>query len=274
MRVRSRTWFGFVVAASLLLILASRLTYLGPLESGAVSIAAPIESALRTATRPVADFVNNLTDVNRLSDENQSLRETNELLTSQVTSLREQERDAQQYRQLIEQRGIQPGETLVAANVFARDPSNVRDAIAIDLGSGDGLQEGMIVLTQQGSLIGSIDRVLSDAAWVTLITDPTSAVSARIQESRTEGVVVGSADGTLTMEFVQETADVKAGDLVLTSGIGGRHPPGELIGQVVEVDGSGSELFKAVHIESLAGLNQLEKVLVLTSFMPQKETAP
>lgn len=273
MRVRTRTWFGFMVAASLLLILASRFAALEPVESAAASVAAPVEAALRQATRPIADFVNNLTDVSRLSSDNRELREENERLLVELAQLRELERERRQYEQLIRQRGVAPADTLVAANVLARDPSNARDAIAIDQGSSDGLRAGMIVLTQQGSLVGSIDRVLDHSAWVTLITDPTSAVPARVQESRTEGVVAGSTDGTLTMEFVQATADVKVGDLILTSGIGGAHPPGELIGQVVAVDRSGSELFKSVRVAPLADLEELEKVLVLTSFVPQ-EVAP
>lgn len=274
MRVRTRTWFGFVVLASLLLVAASQFTFLDPLESAVVDVASPVESGLRDATRPVADFVNNLTDVNRLSDENQALREENERLLREIAGLREAERELQQVRQHIDLRGVQPEDTFVAANVFARDPSNFKDVIAIDVGRDDGIQEGMVVLTPQGSLLGSVTRVLDGAAWVTLIIDPTSAVSARIQESRTQGVVAGSVDGTLTMEFVQETADVKAGDLVLTSGIGGRHPAGELIGQVVEVAATGPELFKEVRVESLADFSQLEGVLVLTSFVPQEAIEP
>lgn len=274
MRVRTRTWFGFVVVASLLLVAAGQFAFLKPLESAVVDVASPIESGLRSVTRPAADFVNNLTDVNRLSEDNQALREENERLVAEIARLREAEREVQQLSQLLNLREARPDDIFVAASVFARDPSNVKDTIAIDAGQSDGLQEGMVVLTRQGSLVGTIDRVLDNAAWVTLITDPTSAVSARIQESRAEGVVAGAADGSLTMEFVQETADVKAGDLVLTSGIGGRHPAGELIGQVVEVEGTGPELFQEVRLQSLADLSQLEKVLVLASFLPQEQVEP
>ena len=274
MHVRTRTWFGFVVVASLLFIAGSQVAFFDPLENAVLTAAAPVESALRDATRPVADFVNNLTDINRLSDENQTLLEENERLREELARLREVERDFQQLSQLVDIRRPGAEDTFVAANVFAHDPSNLTDVIAIDRGSADGLQEGMVVLTQQGSLVGSITRVLEDAAWVTLITDQTSAVSALIQESRVQGVVAGAPDGTLTMEFVQETADVKAGDLVLTSGIGGRHPPGELIGQVVEVEEAAPELFQEVRVQLLADLSRLEEVLVLVSFVPQEMAAP
>jgi rod shape-determining protein MreC len=274
MHVRTRTWLSFVVVASLLFMAGSRFAIFDPLENAVLLVAAPVESALRDATRPVADFVNNLTDINRLSGENQSLREESERLTAEVARLQEVERELQQMRRLLDLRESRPEDSFVAANVFAHEPSNQKDAIAIDRGRADGLQEGMVVLTRQGSLVGSVSRVLENAAWVTLITDLTSAVSALIQESRAQGVVVGAADGTLTMEFVEETADVKEGDLVLTSGIGGRHPPGELIGQVVEVERAAQELFQTVRVQPLADLSRLEAVLVLDSFLPQEAGEP
>lgn len=274
MHVRTRTWFGVIVAASLLFIAGSRFAFFDPLENAVLSVVGPVESALRDASRPLADFVNNLTDINRLSDENQALREENERLKGEVSGLREAETELQQLRQLLDVRGDRPEESFIEASVFASEPSNLKDAIAIDRGRADGVEEGMVVLTRQGSLIGSVTRALEDVAWVTLITDPSSAVSAVIQESRAQGVVAGSVDGTLTMEFVAETADVKEGDLVFTSGVGGRHPPGELIGQVVGVERTAQELFQSVEVQSLADLSRLERVLVLASFLPKEAGEP
>ncbi len=274
MHVRTRTWLSFVVAASLLLMVGSRFAFFEPLENAALQVADPVETALRDATRPVADFVNNFTDVNRLSDENHALRTENERLAAANARLQEVEGANRQLRALLDIRPVLTEQDLVPANVFAREPSNLEELIAIDRGRADGLREGMVVLTRQGSLVGSISRVLDNAAWVTLITDPTSAVSAFIQESRAQGVVVGAPDGTLTMEFVQETAEVKEGDLVLTSGLGGRHPAGELIGQVVEVEGASQELFQTVRVQPLADLSRLEAVLVLASFLPQETLEP
>lgn len=274
MHVRTRTWFIFVVAASLLLLAGSRFSVFEPLESAVNAVAAPVESALGAVTRPVADFVNNLTDINRLSDENRELQEENESLVAEISRLREVDRELQQLQELVNVRENRPGERFLAANVFAREPNNQQDLVAIDRGSADGLQEEMMVLTRQGSLVGSISRVLEHTAWVTLITDQTSAVGALIQESRVQGVVVGATDGTLTMEFVEETADVKEGDLVTTSGVGGRHPPGELIGQVVEAERAAQQLFQQVRVQPLADLSRLESVLVLTSFLPLEAGAP
>jgi len=273
-RVRTRTWFVVVVCASLLFMLGSRFTMFDPLENAVLIIADPIESGLRDGTRPIADFFNNLTDVNRLSDENQSLREENERLRVQVAQLQGAESELSQLEQLNSIRESKPNDSFLAANVFATDTNNERRVVAIDRGTQDGVQEGMVVITRQGSLVGSVTRALDDVAWVTLITDPTAGVSAIIQSSRVQGVVAGSPDGTLTMEFVQDTADVKEGDLVMTSGVGGRHPPGEVIGRVAKVSSAPQELFQSVHVEPLADLDHLESVLVLDSFLPKAPGQP
>lgn len=274
MQARTRTWFGFIVLASLLFLAASRVALFGPLEDGALTVAAPIESGLRNAARPVADFINNITDINLLSNENQALRDENERLIAENARLSEAEQELQQLQGFMNLRGVAEGETFIRADVFAVEPSNSQQLIAIDRGSAHGIRQEMLVLTQQGSVVGTISRVLEHAAWVTLVTDQTSAIGALIQESRAQGVVVGSPDGTLTMDLVRETADIKAGDLVLTSGLGGQHPPNEVIGEVVDIQRTPQQLFQEVRVEPLADLSRLETVLVLSSFVPLDTGSP
>jgi rod shape-determining protein MreC len=272
--VRTRTWLSFVVVAGLLFMAGSRFGIFDPLENAVLVTVAPVESTLQDATRPVADFVNNLTDINSLTAENRALREDNARLLEQISQLQGAKVENQELRRLLDVRDARPEDVFVAASVSARDQTNTRDMVLIDRGSSDGIREGMIVLTQQGSLIGSVNKVLDDNAWVTLVTDPNSAASAVVQESGAPGVVAGEGDGTLTMEFVQETADISEGDFVLTSGLGGNHPAGELIGRVVDVERTAQELFQSVRVQPLADLSKLDNVLVLETFTPEELPPP
>jgi len=274
MRVHVRTWFSFVVLLSLLFIAASRFGVFDPIDNAALTITAPVESALRNATRPLADLLNNVTDTNRLRDQNQTLREENERLKAQVAGLTGAQGELDQLRQLLNVRGSRPGDSFVRAQVFAREPGNLKDIVAIDRGRSDGVKEGMIVLTQQGSLVGAVTRALDGVAWVTLLSDPSSAVSAIVQGSGAQGVVSGSLGGAMTMDFVSAAADVKEGDLVVTSGLGGRYPPGEIIGQVTNVERTAQELFQSVRVQPLADLSRLDDVLVLASFLPKEAGSP
>jgi rod shape-determining protein MreC len=274
MRVRTRTWLGFVIALGVLFMGASYFSIFDPLENVVLGVTAPVEQALQSATRPIADTVNNLTDSGRLSEENQELLSDNERLYAELAQAREAEAELERLKQFVGVQGETAPGALVAADIFARDPANARDIVAINRGSDDGLAEGMIVLTEQGSLVGSVTEVLGDHAWVTLITDPSSAVSAMVQESRVQGVVSGAADGSLRMEFVEETADIQEGNLLLTSGIGGGYPQGEPIGRIVKVERAGQELFQEVEVQPLADLSRLESLLVLTSFVPVEVSPP
>lgn len=274
MTARTLAWTSFIAVAAFALMAAARLTLLDPVENATLNVTAPFQEALSSVTSPVADAVNNITDAGSLSDENRALREENERLTNELARAREQEIQQQTASDLNLVRQQAPADVFLDADVVARDSSNARAIIAIGVGSGDGIAEGMIVVSEGRSLVGVVSKVFSDYAWVTLITDPKSAVSAIVQESRADGVVSGNYDGSLLMEFVGQGAAVKKGDFVVTSGIGGRYPTGIVIGRVAGVENAEQDLFQKVMVDHLASLGKLEKVLVLTSFTPRTLERP
>ena len=203
MTARTLAWTSFIAIAAFVLMAASRLTLLDPVESTTLNVTSPMQSALSSVTRPVADWVNNITDAGALSEENRTLREENERLTNELARAREQAIQEQNAEDLNVIRQQFPEDTFLPAGVVARDSSNARNIIAIDTGSSDGVKDGMIVVSEGRSLVGTITKTFDDYAWVTLITDPKSAVSAIVQESRADGVVSGNYDGSLVMEFVE-----------------------------------------------------------------------
>jgi rod shape-determining protein MreC len=271
---RTGVWTLAVTALAVFLLALSRADVLGPLGNIVLTVFSPLQNALTRVSEPAADFISDIRRTDELSEENQALRAENERLNAEVARLRENETRLQQLSQLLQVKETHPEEQFLAANVFAREPSNVKEMVAIDRGKRDGVREGMAVVTEGGSLVGSITHVFDDYAWVTLITDPNSAVSAMIQESRAQGVVSGSYSRRLTMEFLRQAAVVHEGDMVLTSGIGGSFPPGLVIGRVSAVESSRQEIFKDVTVEPLASLSRLETVLVLTSFTPLQLQRP
>ncbi len=274
MTARTLAWTSFIAIAAFALMAAARLTLLDPVENVTLNVTSPVQTTLSTVTRPVADWVNNITDAGALSDENRALREENERLTNELARAREQEIQQQTTDDLNLVRQQFPADVFLDADVVARDSSNARNVIAIGAGSGDGVREGMIVVSEGRSLVGVVTKTSSDHAWVTLITDPKSAVSAIVQESRADGVVSGNYDGSLVMEFVGQGAALKEGDFVVTSGIGGRYPAGVVIGRVSSVQTAEQDLFQKVEVDHLASLSKLEKVLVLTSFVPRTLESP
>ena len=274
MTARTLAWTGFIAIAAFMLMAASGLAMLDPVENLTLNATSPLQTTLHGATRPLADWVNNITDAGSLSSENARLRGENERLTNDLARTREDSVQQQAQRDLNAVRLQFPSDTFLAADVVSRDATNVRSIIAIGRGRSDGVREGMIVVSEGRSLAGRVTKVFDDYAWVTLITDPKSAISAIVQESRAEGVVAGNYDGSLNMEFVGQGAAVKQGDFVITSGVGGGYPPGVVIGRVANVHKTDQDLFQRVQVDHLASLSNLEHVLVLTSFVPKTLETP
>ena len=89
MTARTLAWTSFIAIAAFVLMAASRLAVLDPVENVTLNVTSPVQTALRGVTRPIADWVNNITDAGALSDENTTLREENERLTNELARARE-----------------------------------------------------------------------------------------------------------------------------------------------------------------------------------------
>jgi len=173
-------WLATVVAISVFAIFLSEQRMLDPVQNLSLTVSAPASGGLRDAARPVDDLFRGITDRGDIVEENRDLRQQNEALEQALA----QQQDAQQrVRELEEALGVkqgQPEDQLLAANVIAEDTSGLKRMIAIDRGLGDGLDEGMVVLSRGGSLVGTVSRAYEDFVWVRLITDPDSTVNAQV----------------------------------------------------------------------------------------------
>jgi len=198
----------------------------------------------------------------------QDVRSDNERLRQDVARLQialQQERaQAQQSRtleQLLELRA-QAQLATVAASVIAGSASPDFRTLTIDKGSGDGLRPDMAVIAPAG-IVGRIITPSARAAKVQLLIDRNAAAGALVERSRAQGVVEGNG-GDLRLNYVSGTADVKVGDVVVTSGIDGIYPKGFVVGQIESVE-RGSGTFGAIAIRPAVDFSSLEAVLVVVT---------
>lgn len=271
---RTFTWVGFLFVFGVFLSLAGRFAVLDPVEDAVLTATEPVQRALRDAVRPLADVLTDYGDRQQLADENTRLRAEVERLSADVARLRESEARAKTLEELLGVRDAFPDATFLTADVVSRSPAELRDVVAIDRGSSDGVREGMVVLSAGRTLVGVVTQVTSGHAWVRLVTDPDSAVSAVVQESRAAGVVVGTHEGAMEMQYVRQGMAVHEGDTVVTSSEGGKVPGGLVVGRVAAVASQEQDLFQRITVQPLATLSRLETVLVMTSFLPQIPVAP
>ncbi|MCX7887774.1 MAG: rod shape-determining protein MreC, partial [Verrucomicrobiae bacterium] len=155
----------------------------------------------------------------------------------------------------------------VTARVIGRDASNWWNSIQIDRGSDDGIRPNLPVLSATG-LIGKTVRVTAGESRVLLLTDTTCKVAALIETTREPGIVSGttttlSREPRLLMSFLDRKANVKPGDAVYTSGLGGIFPRGILIGTVLEADLDPLGICQQVELKPAADFRRLEEVMVI-----------
>ncbi len=150
----------------------------------------------------------------------------------------------------------------IPARVIGRDPDDWSSVVFIDKGLSDGVKTDMIVLSSLG-LAGRIREAGSGASKVMLINDADSRVGALIQRTREQGLLVGTVDGKCKLIYLSMDADVREGDVVMTSAMGGLYPKGLLIGRVFSVDKERGKLYKSAIVRPDSALSALEEVLCI-----------
>ncbi|PJF30408.1 MAG: rod shape-determining protein MreC [Candidatus Thermofonsia Clade 1 bacterium] len=259
--------FGVFSFVTLGIFLASLIGLLSPVESLVSVPLSLLQQAVSGITRQISETLNTLADLQDLRRRNTELERALINFQAELVELRELRADYQRLAALQNFRGANPDKQFLAATVIGRDTTGLLRSIIIDRGSRDGVRVGMPVVTELG-LVGRIYRVGATSSQVQLITDTNSFVNARLQLTRAEGAVQGTAAGGLRMLYIPLADDVRDGDSVVTSGIGGKFPRGITIGQVTSSRLDESKLFKEAQVRSLIDFNRLEIVLIITNFEP------
>jgi rod shape-determining protein MreC len=253
-----------LAVAALMLDHSDRLQ---PMKDLVAQVTSPVQEVLTSAMDRVSEFRQLYVDMRTCTAENEELQQMVDQLIIENVRLREAEIENVTLREQLNFKQASPSFELLSAQVIGRDPTNLAGYLIIDRGTEEGVAVGMPVLTDRG-LVGRVTETAPHSAKVLLITDPSSAVNALIQESRATGVVQGRVGQGLTMRYIQQTEEIKPGDLVLTSGLGGNFPTRLIIGQVTGVTKKDVELFQEAEVRPSVDFGRLEMVMVLTSFEP------
>ncbi len=150
----------------------------------------------------------------------------------------------------------------VASEVVARDPSVNLSSILLDKGEKDGVEVGRAVVTVHG-LAGVIHTTDAHRSVVQLTLDRQFAASVRVERSRVDGVIRWQGGDRLLLDDVPKNLDVKKGDRIITSGLGGMIPEGVPVGVVEEVSVGLSDIFLTVAVRPYVQFSRLEEVFVL-----------
>jgi rod shape-determining protein MreC len=152
--------------------------------------------------------------------------------------------------------------TSAVANVIGRDPSSWNASLIIDKGSADGVEVGQPVVSPLG-VVGRVFEAGHNTAKVILLSDPTFAVAAVVERSRENGLLTGTLQGVLRLQYLTQNADVKVGDTLVTSKLSTAFPAGLLIGRITDVQASVNTHTVECLVDPAVDLSELEEVIVI-----------
>jgi rod shape-determining protein MreC len=232
-----------------------------PVERSVMALTAPLAGGVATLSRLVDGVWSDYIDLLNVRGENIALRKSVKRLNERIVASNEAVVANARLQALLDLKSAQDTPSL-AVSVIGEDSSAWFKTLVVDRGSVDGLAEGMPVLAAGGA-VGRLVKVAPHSSRVLLLTDHASAIAALVQRSRARGVVRGMGGGRCSMEFTVKDEDVKVGDSVVSSGVGGVFPKGVAIGEVTMVKKGEYGVFQTIEIRPTVTIGKLEEMLVL-----------
>ena len=272
---RRRAVLALLVVLSLILLTA----YFGEapggrlhsVQRGFLTVISPIQDGANKALKPVRDLVGWIGDTVHAKGERDQLRKQVEKLRREVIAERAEKQAYAELRTLygLDHRLSISDYRPVTATVIAKSPNLWYSIVTIDRGEADGIHVNDPVISAEG-LVGKVTLAAADGAYVSLITDSSVGISARIGTSGAAGILqpkVGDPSDLL-LQYLPSNTPAPKGALVVTSGtLSSRddslYPPDIPIGEVTSVNSESA--FRSVNVHPLANLHNLDVVQVLTA---------
>lgn len=226
------------------------------------SLSSPVQKIFWQAGKGTSDFFETISEMKRLKAENEELKLQNQALLAENASLAELKAENETLRTAMNL-GLEKEFKLTFAQVIGKDVA--QDSLIIDKGSKDGISKNLPVITEQKNLVGRIGDVYDNFSRVMLISNKDSSFDANVQEKKIFGIVKGGGGFKITIERVPHDQDLKVGDFLVTSALGGVFPKGLLVGQVKEVKKSDVDPFQQAEVSPFFDVNDLETVFVINT---------
>ncbi|MEK7447302.1 MAG: rod shape-determining protein MreC [Patescibacteria group bacterium] len=256
----------FLIFFSVLIIIFSLLFFkskgsFSSVDSGVTRVFQPVGMVFVNSTGWIKDLFSNIGNIGNLQKENKELRSRINELESESARMAVSEKENEALKRELNFKHVSGFETITAQISFF-DPTNIRESIIIDKGANDGVKEKMAA-TAEGFLIGRVAEVYSNSSKIILITDPMSNVPAQIPEVSATGIVQGQVGIGLTMNQVPQETELKKGQAVVTSGLGGEYPKGLVIGKVENITKKNNSIFQTASLRTLIDFKSLERVQLI-----------
>ncbi|MET0013823.1 MAG: rod shape-determining protein MreC [Sedimenticola sp.] len=204
---------------------------------------------------------------NQLLDENRRLSKENLLMQARQQKLAALEEENRRLRNLLES-SFKVGERILIAELIAVDLDPYRQQVLINKGNTSGVYEGQPVLDANG-VMGQVVHVNRHTSTVLMITDPSHALPLQVNRNGLRTIAMGTGRiNELELPHLPNNADIEVGDLLVTSGLGGRFPPGYPVAEVASVIREPEQPFAIIKARPSAHLDRTREALLVWTLTP------
>lgn len=253
-------FFSFLAIA--LIIVDARVRALETIRVGVGVVLYPIQQVLLAPVHMAEAVGEYFTTLSRLTRENEALKREAAERARELQQAKALESENAQLRRLLAARE-KSGKPGVLAQVLYESRDRFTRKLVLDKGSSDGLRTGQPVIDDRG-VLGQITRVFPLTAEMTLLTDKEQSIPIQIARNGLRGVAYGGSEpGTLDLRFMPANADVKQGDIAMTSGIDAIYPAGLQVATVTKVERAENDQFSRIVMTPTAGVQNYAFLLVL-----------
>jgi len=155
------------------------------------------------------------------------------------------------------------GRDVLVAEIVGVVPGADRHELVIDKGHADGIKDTLAVIDEYG-MVGQVVETARSSSRVLLVSDPSHALPVQIVRNNIRGIISGTGRlDVLQLDYVPDSADIREGDILVSSGLAGRFPSGYPVGVVSAVTSGQGEAFAQVQVRPSAQLDRSRHVLVL-----------
>jgi len=239
-----------------------------PLNTAAGYIFIPMQMGINYVGRWISDKTDNLKDLKDVMEENARLKTQVDELTSELNTIKLEQYELNNLRELLELDQKYPSYEKVAANVIGKDAGNWFSIFTIDKGKKDGIEPDMNVIAGSG-LVGIVTDVGPNYAKVRSIIDDVSKVSGMVLTTSDRCIVHGdlqemNANQNILFTDLKDSDDeVEAGDPVVTSNISDKYLQGILIGYLSSIEKDSNNLTKSGTVTPAVDFEHVAEVLVI-----------
>ena len=251
-----------LLASLVLFFLDSRLDYFKPVRSVLSTAVYPIQVTASMPTSLVDWIEDFFQDREQLREKMAVLEASNMLQNIRLQKMQALERENMRLRELLGS-SFRLQERVQVAELLTVDLDPFSQQVVIDKGKNYGVYVGQPVLDAKG-VMGQVTETSPLSSRVVLLTDPSHSIPVQINRNGLRAVVTGRGLGEkLQMDFLPHNADIRVGDLLVTSGLGGRFPVGYPVGEVIAVDFPQGKAFADIKVEPAANLATSREVMLV-----------